>query len=544
MFPRQIYAILFAFLLQPSALLAEDHGSGSQSQSKSFLSDNLVRKDQVQNVLEHKPATKEAACKQIPEGPIETTLCDYETVESYNDDLYNVLHQLVETPFFKYFRVDLYRECPFWQENGLCMNRECGITTVDESEIPEKWRAAELSKVELPSEDERHHMLGCYYRDADFCFQDDMSEGDYIDLTANPERFTGYVGPSAQRVWAAIYRENCFGLSELNFQTPNSPNNSPHVSLPDSMASAQSPEDRTCLEQRVYYRIISGLHASISTHVCHDYFNQSTGQWGPNLECFVEKVAAYPERLQYIYFNVVLLLRAVSRIGPYLSAYDYCGTGTHEGDALTLDRVNKVVDIASQVGKFDETVLFKGDNANILKEEFKEHFRNVTRIMDCVGCDKCRLWGKIQTTGVGTALKILFELDEKALDPRHNSNLLTRSEVVALINTLHRFSESLAGVNDFRKMWAETDAAEEARLIGQAKKVVESAAKPRHSPFAGSDIPPHQGFISELQRWMKACKEGTVECVRGVIEGVLTLLQIFTSIFKLSGKDQPPRTDL
>jgi hypothetical protein len=52
----------------------------------------------------------------------------------------------------------------------------------------------------------------------------------------------------------------------------------------------------------------------------------------------------------------------------------------------------------------------------ILKEEFKEHFRNVSRIMDCVGCDKCRLWGKVQTTGLGTALKILFELDEKALE--------------------------------------------------------------------------------------------------------------------------------
>ena len=52
----------------------------------------------------------------------------------------------------------------------------------------------------------------------------------------------------------------------------------------------------------------------------------------------------------------------------------------------------------------------------LLKEEFKQHFRNVTRIMDCVGCDKCRLWGKVQTSGVGTALKILFELDESALE--------------------------------------------------------------------------------------------------------------------------------
>ena len=90
--------------------------------------------------------------------------------------------------------------------------------------------------------------------------------------------------------------------------------------------------------------------------------------------------------------------------------------------------------------------------------------------MDCVGCDKCRLWGKVQTTGVATALKILFELDEQALEyvqffshhsystqntfsPHANSNLLHRSEVVAMINTLFRFSESLKFYDDFRRMW-------------------------------------------------------------------------------------------
>jgi ERO1-like protein beta len=61
-------------------------------------------------------------------------------------------------------------------------------------------------------------------------------------------------------------------------------------------------------------------------------------------------------------------------------------------------------------------VLLNEHLLQVLKEEFKAHFRNVTRIMDCVGCDKCRLWGKVQTSGIATALKILFELDEKALE--------------------------------------------------------------------------------------------------------------------------------
>lgn len=32
-------------------------------------------------------------------------------------------------------------------------------------------------------------------------------------------------------------------------------------------------------------------------------------------------------------------------------------------------------------------------------------------MMDCVGCEKCRLWGKLQVLGLGTAMKILFSVD-------------------------------------------------------------------------------------------------------------------------------------
>jgi ERO1-like protein beta len=89
-------------------------------------------------------------------GPIETTTCDFETVESVNDDLYDHLHNLVQMPFFKTFRVraafasglrtsvlmddvwqvDLYRECPFWTEKVFCANQECSITTVNEVRSP------------------------------------------------------------------------------------------------------------------------------------------------------------------------------------------------------------------------------------------------------------------------------------------------------------------------------------------------------------------------------------------------------------------------
>ena len=67
-----------------------------------------------------------------PSGPIESTHCLYETVESLNTALYPELQRLVHYPFFRHYKVDLYRECPFWYENGFCMNRDCGVEAADE----------------------------------------------------------------------------------------------------------------------------------------------------------------------------------------------------------------------------------------------------------------------------------------------------------------------------------------------------------------------------------------------------------------------------
>lgn len=63
-----------------------------------------------------------------------------------------------------------------------------------------------------------------------------------------------------------------------------------------------------------------------------------------------------------------------------------------------------------------------------MQEEFRSHFYNISRIMDCVGCNKCRLWGTVQVQGIGTALKILFA------KPHHLH--LRRLEIVALFNVL------------------------------------------------------------------------------------------------------------
>ena len=86
-------------------------------------------------------------------------------------------------------------------------------------------------------------------------------------------------------------------------------------------------------------------------------------------------------------------------------------------------------------------------DALLLKQSFREHFQNISRILDCVGCERCRLWGKIQIIGLGTALKILFSYPEDV-----TKCLLSRIELVALYNTLGKYSETMFFIQKFEDL--------------------------------------------------------------------------------------------
>jgi len=97
---------------------------------------------------------------------------------------------------------------------------------------------------------------------------------------------------------------------------------------------------------------------------------------------------------------------------------------------------------------FDMGRLWKGESGPELKAHLQSNFQNITRILDCVGCEKCKLWGKLQFLGVATSLKILFSSDDcDGTHPSASEPLATlkleRNEVVALFNLLHRLSESI-----------------------------------------------------------------------------------------------------
>ena len=389
-----------------------------------------------------------------------------------------------KTDFFTYYRLNLFGgECPFWNDqNSMCGNIACAVTTLDnEGDIPPIWRSDELSKIEGPrakhpgrkEQEERgtrrplQGNLGddvgesCVVEyddecdDRDYCVPEDESskaKGDYVSLLDNPEKFTGYSGEGAHMVWNAIYRENCFSKSHEEGPAGNSTPAQLFQAANDLrnvMQAGSDPEDymldESCLEKRVFYRVISGMHASISTHICYDYLDQKTGLWGPNAACYQERLGNHPERVSNVYFNYALVLRAIAKLEPYLKDYTFC-SGDVDQDRDTKQKVMELAYKAAHTPPiFDESLMFQDPASGIeLKRDFRQRFRNVTRLMDCVGCDKCRLWGKLQTAGYGTALKVLFEFDET------EDFYLKRTELVALINTLSRISNSISALTHFR----------------------------------------------------------------------------------------------
>lgn len=416
-------------------------------------------------------------------GNIDDCSCSVETLDSFNNNkIYPRLNSLLEKDYFRYFKVNLNKECPFWEDDSKCAMRYCSVQAC--TSIPPGLKGeAEAAKEDLSSTKDKSHLsdencdnddddLGklnttisedsklSFKRWADhddaqtnFCYLEDESSGatEYVDLLLNPEGYTGYAGPSAWRVWRTIYQENCF--------------------KPSTKLGPLGEMGDMCLEKRTFYRAVSGLHSSINIHLSARYLlsdSMGEGEWGPNLEEFQKRFdpeqtdGEGPLRLKNLYFLYLLELRAVAKAAPYLENQLYY-TGNDYQDADTNNAVKDLLRVVKSFPEhFDERSLFAGGSqqAYKLKEEFRNHFRNISQIMDCVGCDKCKLWGKLQVTGLGTALKILFSgnfdhppEEQLSLSAMKKTKFyLSRTEIVSLINSFGRLSRSIFELEIFRKM--------------------------------------------------------------------------------------------
>jgi ERO1-like protein beta len=145
------------------------------------------------------------------------------------------------------------------------------------------------------------------YDENDFCIvEGDCSAGSFVNLLENPEAFTGFAGMAAKKIWDAVYHENCF----LDVPIPLNPLSSASI-------------ENQCYEKRVFFKVISGFHSSVSVHIADQFYNSTIGQWERNFDIFHERVGRYPERLQNMYLVYMLVLRAIEKLCPRLENYNF-----------------------------------------------------------------------------------------------------------------------------------------------------------------------------------------------------------------------------
>jgi len=348
-----------------------------------------------------------------------------------------LIKSLVTLDYFRYVKVNLNRPCKLWCNADKCNLRDCKVKTLsnpkecplssyDDSNQPNdnindegsinKGNELAIVNTELAS-DQLDFLIKLFE-----CNDNDDHDLQYVDLLKNPERFTGYSGESAHRIWRAIYDENCFLRRD-----------------------SRSPfSDEMCYEERLFYESISGLHSSINIHLCAEYpSNAAFGTFEPNVGEFLRRFDGRPQYLENLYKLYQLELKALSISKPYL---------LKRMNWPDISTKNAVHDLLSVVDKLDIPSSFDMSlKPSHNSHELAIHFRNITTtIIDCVACDKCKLWGKVQLRGLGTAFKILSVSD---LDKLY----LNHQEFASLVNAIARLSHSIRQLEEFKRLVLSTN---------------------------------------------------------------------------------------
>ena len=363
----------------------------------------------------------------------ETVYCSASDIEIRNYGIQDFIHRILDHPFFRIVQVNLSSECEFWTITSQCKNEGCQICECDEDDIPKAWKEEDKQKLiekihPVDKEVESYYNLWELNDDEDLWTVSTPGKTSFIDMSKNPVGFTGYTGEDSWRIWQAVYSENCFSEG-LNSQ---------------------------CNGKRVFYRLISGVHSAVSAFVCNFFPNKvgegplATEEIGPNPKLYFAKVGDFPDRVENIYFTLIFLLRAVNKASSYLTSYDYYTGDTRIDNALQdfmKDFINSnLISTCVPDDTFNEETIFDSNDEGTLalKKELKESFRKISMIMDCVGCEQCKLHAKMKISGIGTAMKILFE--------DMNKVQFHRNEIADLFHAIGYFSDAVR-INMEMQQW-------------------------------------------------------------------------------------------
>ena len=337
-----------------------------------------------------------------------------------NQNLCNSLQKLRETLFFRIFKINLEPECSIFHQEMICRDTACQICECSNNEVPRVWKQPKGidENIVTQMDDPFTKLVEKYNFDSkQWLLKEDIDpkDGTYINLLKNPEGYTGYKG---SHIWNAIFKENCFTEK--------------YSSL--------------CVEDKIFSNIFTGWLAVTNFEIGCNFRNRNTKEKYVNITYVANKFLYQKDKIDNLFFLYSLILKAANKAVPFFLDYDYSS-----GDAAEDRNTSKLIKeiFRHELKNFDEIEeAFKDSYVEFEKyiysnmiSELIIRFRNISSIIDCVTCSKCRMHAKLEVFGIATMLKIMFSKSTEDL-----KQTMSRNELVSFINLFAKLSKSVNNV--------------------------------------------------------------------------------------------------
>ena len=344
-----------------------------------------------------------------------------------NQNLCDSLQKLRQTLFFRIFKINLEPECSIFHQEMICRDTACQICECSNNEVPRVWKqpsGIDENIVTQMDDDPFNKLVEKYNFDSkQWLLKEDIDpkDGTYINLLKNPEGYTGYKGA---HIWKAIFKENCFSEK--------------YSSL--------------CVEDKIFSNIFTGWLAVTNFEIGCNFKNRNTKEKYVNITYVANKFLYQKDKIDNLFFLYSLILKAANKAVPFLIDYDY-SSGNSTEDKITSKIIKEI--FRHELKNFDEIeeafkdsyVEFQNYIYSNMISELIIRFRNISSIIDCVTCSKCRMHAKLEVFGIATMLKIMFS---KSTDDLKES--MSRNELVSFINLFAKLSKAVNNVQIVNSM--------------------------------------------------------------------------------------------
>ena len=342
-----------------------------------------------------------------------------------NQILCDSLQKLKRTLFFKIFKINLDPECSVFRQEMICRDTACQICECSNNEVPRVWKQPEGINEEIVTtiDDPFNKWVEKFNVDSKhWLLKEDIDpkDGSYINLLKNPEGYTGYRGA---HIWNAIFKENCFTESYSNL----------------------------CVEDKIFSNIFMGWLVNTNFQIGCNFHNRETNNTYINVSYVTTKYLYHKDKIDELFFLYSLMIKSINKAVPLLLEYDY-RSGNKTEDQLTYKYTKEIfryellnIDLIEECFKDIYSHFEKFTNSQKISELIIR-FRNISSIIDCVTCSKCRMHAKLEVFGIATMLKIAFTSSTEEL-----KKSMSRNELVAFINLFAKLSKSISNVDMINK---------------------------------------------------------------------------------------------